>query len=210
MPTQTFALVPNGPKALTLSWGAFWKNFTVSVNGQQVATLSSDELKAGKDVALPDGSTLRVHLKQGFGNAGLALTRNGQPLPGASNDPNAMVRNAAYLLYFIAALNAVLGAGVLAFGVKALEQLGFGPVNLALGFIFALAGYFTLQRSLVALVLAMGLYALDYVAGFVMLVAEGGKPGVGGIFIRIFFLIVLARGVTGIRALKAEAATPAA
>lgn len=209
MPQQTFALEPNGPKRLTLSWGAFWKNFTVSLDGQQVAALSPDEVKGGKDVPLPDGSTLRVHLKQGFGNAGLELTRNGQPLPGAANDPQSMVKSAAYLLYFLAALNALLGMAAVAFDVEALQNMGIGVFSIVLGFIFAVGGYFTMQRSLVALVLATALYAIDGVGGLILAVAEGARPGVGGIIMRVFFLIVLARGITGLRALKAEKA-PAA
>jgi hypothetical protein len=120
-----------------------------------------------------------------------------------------MVRNSAHLLYFIAGLNAVLGAVALAFDIEVLQNLGIGVSGLILGFVFAVAGYFTLQRSLVALVLAMGLYAIDYIAGVAVAISEGGAPGVGGLFVRVFFLIVLARGVTGIRALKAERA-PAA
>ena len=209
MPSQSFAFEPNGPKRLTLSWGAFWKNFTVAVDGQQVAEVSPAELKAGKDVALPDGSTLRVHLKQGFGNAGLELTRNGQPLPGAVNDPASMVKNAAYLLYFLAALNAVVGAAAVAFHVKVLENIVIGVGNIIFGFIFAVAGFFTMRRSLVALILAMALYAVDGVASLVMAAEAAGRPGVGGIFVRVFFLIILARGVTGIRALKAKQAAPA-
>jgi hypothetical protein len=209
MPSQTYAFEPNGPKRLTLSWGAFWKNFTVSVDGQQVATLTPVEVKTGKDVPLPDGSTLRVHLKQTFGNAGLELTRNGQPLPGANNDPASMVKNAAYLLYFLATLYAVLGAAALAFHIAVLENLGIGLGNIIIGFLFAVAGFFTMQRSLVALVLGISLYAIDGIAGFVISVQEGGQPGVGGIFVRVFFIIVMVRGVTGIRALKAQK-TPAA
>jgi len=209
MPSQSFAFEPNGPKRLTLSWGAFWKNFTVAVDGQQVAEVSPAELKAGKDVALPDGSTLRVHLKQGFGNAGLELTRNGQPLPGAVNDPASMVKNAAYLLYFLAALNAVVGAAAVAFHVKVLENIVIGVGNIIFGFIFAVAGFFTMRRSLVALILAMALIAVEVVASLVMATEAAGQPGVGGIFLRVGFLIFLARGVTGIRALKAKQAAPA-
>lgn len=210
MPSQTFALEPNGPKRLTLSWSAFWKNFTVTLDSQQVGALTPDELKAGKDVALPDGSTLRVHLKQGFGNAGLELTRNGQPLPGAANDPVSMVKSAAYLLYFLAALNALLGAAAVAFNVEVLLANGIGVFSIILGFIFAVCGFFTMQRSLVALIMAIALYGLDAIATLGMAVSAGGKPGVGGIIMRVFFIIVLARGVTGMRALKAEARSPAA
>lgn len=210
MPSQTFALEPNGPKRLSLSWGAFWKNFTVALDGQQVGALTPDELKAGKDLPLPDGSTLRVHLKQGFGNAGLELSRNGKPLPGAANDPVSMVKGAGYLLYFLAALNALLGAAAVALNIEVLLANGIGVASIVLGFIFAVCGYFTMQRSLVALVIAIVLYSLDAVATLAMAVGAGGKPGVGGIIMRVFFIIVLARGVTGLRTLKAEAKSPAA
>jgi hypothetical protein len=209
MPSQTFALEPNGPRRLTLSWSAFWKNFTIALDGQQVGALTPDELKAGKDVLLPDGSTLRVHLKQGFGYAGLELSRNGKPLPGAANDPMSMVKGAGYLLYFLAALSALLGAAAVALDVEVLLANGIGVANIVVGFIFAVCGYFTMQRSLVALIIAIVLCSLDAVATLANTVAAGGMPGIGGIM-RVFFIIVLARGVTGMRALKAEAKSPAA
>ncbi|MEW6433916.1 MAG: hypothetical protein AB1730_20645 [Myxococcota bacterium] len=210
MPSQTFALEPNGPKRLTLSWSAFWKNFTVSLDGKQIGALTPDELKAGKDVPLPDGSTLYVHLRRGFGNTGLELSRNGQPLPGAANDPASMVKNAAYLLYFLAALNALLGAAAVAFNVEVLQVNGVGLFSIALGFVFAVCGFFTMQRSLAALITAIALYGLDAIATLFSAVTAGGQPGAGGIIMRVFFIIVLARGVTGLRALKAQAKSPAA
>jgi hypothetical protein len=214
MPSQTFALEPNGPRRLTLSWSGFWKNFTIALDGQQVGALTPGELKAGKDVLLPDGSTLQVHLKQGFGNVGLELSRNGKPLPGAANDPMSMVKVAGYLLYFLAALNALLGAAAVALDVEVLLANGIGVASIVLGFIFAVCGYFTMQRSLVALIIAIVLYSLDAVAMLATAVAAGGSTGfggiIGGIMMRVFFIIALACGVTGMRALKAEAKSPAA
>jgi hypothetical protein len=209
MPSQSFALVPNGPKSLTLSWKLFWKDFTVTLDGRPVATLTPDEVKSGKEIALPDGSRLHIHFKQGLGNNGLQLLRNGQPLPGAQNDPHTMVKNAAYLLYFIAALNVLLGAAVVAFDVRALADLGFGWANIVQGFLFAVGGFFTMQRSQVALILSIAMYVLDYVATFLLTISEGGKPAAGGIVVRIIFTVVLIRGLSGIRQLKAGAPTAA-
>ncbi len=205
MPRHAYAFEPNGTKRLELSWGLFWKNFTISLDGQQVATLQPADVKQGHEVPLPDGTTLRVQLKRGFANAGLEVLRNGQPLPGTSTDPATQVKTAGYVLYFLGAVHSLVGAVALAFDVRILLKLGFGLSTIGFGFVFALSGFFTLKRSQAALITGITLYALDYVVGLVWSLAAGGRPSLGGIGVRILFIVIMARGIGGIRALKARA-----
>ena len=100
----------DGPKRLEMSWGGFWKDFTVKLDGVAVLTANgSSELKAGRSARLPDGSTLEVRLETGFGKNGLAVTRNGQPLPGSSTDPESLVKVAGAVVYVLAGLNFLFG-----------------------------------------------------------------------------------------------------
>lgn len=210
MPKNSFALEAGAPKRLELSWGFAWSNFTVSFDGQEVGRIDKKALEGVNGFRLPDGSELTVQLKKGFGGPQLSVLRNGQPLPGSATDPEALVKAAAYLLFFLAALNAVLGVVALAFDVKVLLDLGMGIGSLVVGVVYSLLGFFTLKQSRVALGIAIALYVLDGVATLAMSVGAGGQPAVGGIVMKVFFTILLVRGFKAIGELKAkQAAVPA-
>ncbi|HZS39221.1 MAG TPA: hypothetical protein VFF06_20460 [Polyangia bacterium] len=201
------AFEKKGPKRLELSWSGFWKNFTAKVDGQTVLTANGQsDIKAGRSATLADGSTLSVRLKTGFGNAGLEVLRDGQPLPGTSTDPATQLKLAGGIVYFLAGLNALIGVIALVFDVAFLkENFGYGP--LVMGAIFAVLGYFTNKRSMAALIVAIVLYGLDGVITLGMQFAAAGSghtPNVGFIFMRVIFIIAMIRGVNAITQLRKE------
>ncbi|MGZ3461319.1 MAG: hypothetical protein ACXU86_22745, partial [Archangium sp.] len=104
MAKTQLALEAGGPKRLALSWGMAWKNFQVTLDGQQVGTVSGGqkELKEGVEFRLPDGSLLHIQLDRSFTNTELRVLRNGVPVPGSASDPAQRVKNGAYLLYLLA------------------------------------------------------------------------------------------------------------
>jgi hypothetical protein len=197
MPKKLLSLESNAPKRLELSWRAMWKEFTVKLDGTPILTADgSGDLKAGKSVTLPDGATLAVKLETGFGKQGLVVTRNGVPLPGSSTDPETLMKTAGGIVYAIAALNAIVGVIAWVFDVRFLkENFGYGPLVVAA--LFAVLGYFTMKRSLAALIAAIVIYALDglLTLGFQMSeAAPGHTPNVGFIFVRVIFLMAMIRG----------------
>jgi hypothetical protein len=195
MATTKLALEPGGPKRLELSWGMFWKNFRVTLDGQQVLAVEGGqkELKQGVELRLPDGSDLSIKLVQGAMNVELQVLRNGQPLPGSSSDPAQRVQSAAYMLYFLAGLNTLLGVIAMLVNSEVLEGLGMGIGSIIFGAIVATLGFFTSRRSRVAPLLAIVLYVADTLYSFAAAIEAGGKPGVAGIFIRIFICWTLWR-----------------
>lgn len=203
MPNQKYALERNGPKRLEISWGGFWKDFTAKVDGQVVGTWTKDELNSGKEVTLPDGSTLKVHLRRvGLGQE-LQLLRNGQPLPGSGSDPVQLVKTAAGVVYFLAAAQAVLGVVAIVGDVQLLIDLGMGIPSIIIGVILGVLGFFTMQRSRIALGLAMALYTL----GFVLTIATGveaGRAPTGGIIVYIIFISAMFRGFKAMGTLQAQ------
>ncbi len=206
MPTQRFALAPDGPKRLRLTWSGSLKDFTVFVDEKSVAQLSPDDVKAGRDVALPEG-TLHVQFKPQFAGSALRLTLNGQPVPGAANHPGTAVDQATFVLYFVAALNAVFGVVALFGHFSVLDSMGFGVGSVVVGGLYAVAGFFTSKRSQLALLAGTLLYVLDGVGGLVWSVSQGARPGIGGIFVRVVITVALFRGIKAIRELKAKPAS---
>jgi hypothetical protein len=210
MPTKQFALEDGGEKRVEVSWKGIWKNFELKCDGQVIARAENqNQLKNGVSGKLPDGSQLEAKLETGFGNAGLKLFRDGDPLPGSAGDPLVRIKTAAGVVYFIAGLNLLIGAGGLLFGIKFLEEFGVGAIIFAV--LFAVLGFFSMKRSRVALVLAIVLFAAD--AAFTLFAnieASGGRPpNIGFIFVRVFLIIAMVNGVKAMGELKTQSA-PAA
>jgi hypothetical protein len=205
MPTRTFALEKDGPERVQVEWQGNFKDLEVRVDGVLLGSFeNAKELKAGQTFPLEDGSRLEVSLKSAaLGFPELTLLRNGQPLPGSAADPAQRVGAAAGMIFFVAALNALLGLVAVAFNVQFLQSIGLGIGSLFVGAIYGALGYFVKQRSVVALGLAVGLFVLD---GLAMLAFQppGRTPPVGGLVARIFLLIPMIMGFPALQALKAE------
>ncbi|MGC4116283.1 MAG: hypothetical protein QM765_17250 [Myxococcales bacterium] len=152
---------------------------------------------------LPDGGVLRLSFKQSFfGGGGLLIEKDGEPLPGSAGDPLTAVKTAAYIIYFLAALNLVIGVVGMVVKSEFLESMGVGIFSVISAAVFAVLGFFTFRRSLVALIIAIVLYAADAIVSVGMAAAAGGKPGVGGIIMRIFFLAAMVKGAQAMLELK--------
>ncbi len=192
-------------KALELSWKGMYKNVTVSLDGSQVGVIPDlKALSAGQEFRLIDGSTIKVQLVNKFMSPELQVTRNGLPLPGSSSDPQTRLKNAYLMVYFIAGLNLVLGFISALFNVEFLQSIGIGSFSIIYGLVFLVLGFFVQRRSAVALILAIVLFALDGILGFVLAVAGGTNPGTAGMVARIFLLIPMVQGIGAIKALKSK------
>ena len=194
MATMKLALEQGGPKRLELSWGMSWKNLRVLFDGQQVGADPGGEkaFKQGFQFRLPDGSDLSIQLVQVALTPEVRVLRDGQPLPGSASDPAQQVQSAAHLLFFLAALNAVLGVVALAFDIEFLQQqLGMGVGSIAFGAILATLGFFTYRRSRVAPLLGIVLYIADFL--FILYEGKGSgrPPPIGGMFVRFFIVMTL-------------------
>jgi hypothetical protein len=197
MAKKTLALEPGGPQRLELSWGMSWKNFQVTLDGKPVGTVSGGqkELKQGVEFPLPDGSTLDIQLSQNFMNVELRVLRNGVPVPGSASDPEQRVRNAAYMLYFLAGLNTLLGVVAMLINSELLEGMGVGLGNILFGAVVAVLGFFTYRRSRVATVLAILLYAADSFYTLASYGESGRSPPAAGFVFRIYIIYALVQAV---------------
>ena len=203
MPKQQLALDPGGPKRLVISWKGMWKSLTVSLDGRELGVIPDKAtLKAGQDFPLPDGSLLHVQLLQKPFQVELQVLRNGQPLPGSASDPGGKLKLAYGVIFFVAALNILLGVVAETTGSDIMKTIGLGIQSVIVGAVFLLLGVFVVKRSLAALVIAIVLFAVDAVATFVLVISAGGQPAIGGIVMRVFLLYGMAQGIPAIRALK--------
>jgi hypothetical protein len=203
MPTQRYALEPNGAPRLEVSWKWNFKDVVVKLDGIEVGRIATPaELKLGREFALVDGSTLRVQLNSQLHTKELMLTRNGAPLPGSSTHPETVVKTAAGLLGVIAAFTAAISIFRMWSGAEMAEEVG----TLVEAAIYGLLAWRVMNRSLIALWIAILLYFADTVFSLMEVVETGKGSGAHGIVWRVIVFIALARAISAIRELRASAA----
>ena len=106
------------------------------------------------------------------------------------------VRNASVALYIVGGLTVLLGLTAELARVNLLLQLfGSGWAVAAEGLVLIVLGYFTMRGSLVALGIAIALYAVDAILSLV-------TGGISGVWIRALVLFFLIQGFTALRELK--------
>lgn len=199
MPKQTFAFESGGPKRLVIEWKGMFKNTTITVDGVQLATIPDQKaLVAGKEVKLRDGGKLKVQLVSSFSGSELQVLRNGKPVPGSETSPEARVRTAAYVLYFLAALGIVAGTISLFVESRILGILGVGWYNILFGAVYLILGLLTKRNSIGALVLAVVVFSGDALSSILLGAAKGYEPSVYGLLMRVFFLIPMVQGIRAI------------
>jgi len=202
VPDKQFPLEPGGAPRLLVSWRGALKDLSFSLDGQPLAAFDdSKELKEGRRLALPDGSTLEVRVASPFGFPELLLTRDGEPVPGSSGDP--AVRHAAawHVVAAVAVLNVVVGLLVEATGADFLRGIGAGWPSVFAGLVYGGLAWLVRGRSIVALGIAIALFVVDGAFVLVSAAKAGGTPPIGGLFVRVFLLIPMIRGVPALREL---------
>ncbi|MFN8419288.1 MAG: hypothetical protein U0528_08605 [Anaerolineae bacterium] len=206
MATQQLAFERGGEKRVELSWDFNWRNFTIKLDNQLIGTIEGGmkAIKEGRDFTLPDGSTLHVGLKPlSSGVSALAVMHNGKVLPGSAADPVRRLRNAYWIIYILAATILFVGLGSLFSGTPDTTSwivFGAGLVLLALG-------YFTAQRSTVALLAAILLLLAGAIYGFYDAVAMASQvqiPAIIRVLGALSTLYFLWLGLGAIKELKQE------
>jgi hypothetical protein len=88
--------------------------------------------------------------------------------------------------------------------------MGMGLGSIITGAIMGILGFFTMQRSRIALILAMVLLAADGILTVAMVAGNGHSPPIGGIIMRVFFLTAMWRGFKAMGELKKQEQTATA
>lgn len=204
MPTKTYALEKEAPQNLTLTWNRKFDPLVVTHEGREIGTSHGvDAVKAGQIFTLNDGSKLSVKLETGFAGGGLFLWRDGVAVPGSAADPYTNIKVAAYITYFVAVVNCVLGILAVATSSETLASMGAGIGGIIEGLVFGLLGFFTFRGSLVAVSAALALYVIDWISLFVFAAGPGPSPSpAAGLIMRIIFIFALGKGVMSANELR--------
>jgi hypothetical protein len=213
MPSKRYSLERKSPKVLEVNWNYGWKNTTVRLHGDVVGLIpDKTSLKAGSDLNLSDGSTLRIQLQRDK----LHISRNGSPLPDTPADP-VMKYKYGYQALFVIGISTLIYA-VMFTSTKTVP----GRVNIQFiigvvtGIVFTILALFVwLENSATALGIAMLLYGLDTLLVLIdiFLVIGSHNPSLAAqylpkeilwIFWHIVYLRFMWQGFDGLNALAHE------
>jgi hypothetical protein len=205
---KKFALQKGEDKRLEISWKGRWKSIAVKLDNREVGTIPGKaQMLEGRDFDLPDGSRLRVQLKNiSFMTQVLTLYRNDEPLPGSKADPQNRLSVAYRSIFFIAAVGLLFGAMIEILQVKAFRDVGYGVFTLIYGAAFIVLGLLVRKRSMPALTIAMIILSADTVYIFYLFIALIGTNDAGRflwpLIIRFALLLWMWPGFAAIRELK--------
>ncbi len=110
MPTKRYDFENSGSERLEVTWG--WTVFTpctIRLDGYVITTFPTRELQAGKNIRLPDGSSLSLKV---VGLGSLQVLRNGKLLPGSVSERPRMVVGYIIFLYAVGGIGGLVGIGV--------------------------------------------------------------------------------------------------
>ena len=204
MPKRTYALAEGGPKRLELAWKFNWKDLVVKLDGQQIGgPFSKSDLEQQALVTLPDGHILGVKLDRSLHQVDLHVHLDGKPLPGSASHPQTQVKGAYGAIFFIAGVNIILGIGALVFGWQVLTDIGGGIGSVIYGAVFLALGMFVMmQRSRIALGIALALFILDSALILYSSFSTPDKPGFHGLIMRVVIVVLMFRGFGAISELE--------
>lgn len=209
MPTKIYYLDAARTDAITAEWGFFlYRNFTVHYAGALLPAINPEaKIAQGRQYRLPDGRIFSVQLKENNYPQALELLIDGQPVPGSSTHPQEQTKQAWYLLLVLGVLNIGLGLFTEFGQVEVLRELGLGWGSLVEGVAFVALGWLGYyRRSGPAFTIAFVLLVLDGIVSIGSAVATSHSPALGGLFMRIFFCLIVFRGMKAARQLRDEEA----
>jgi hypothetical protein len=204
MTTERYVL-PNGGE-LIVSWEKGWKNTTVQVEGQTVASINKKkELTAGRRVQLVEDGIVLVQLIESklFPTLSkLQLLCDGKALPGSKTENEVRFKDAFGCVFLIAAITILVG--ILMLGDS--PQQGY--ITVSTGIIYLVLGYFVRRMSGLALIIMIGVYIIDGLAAVFSLIGEGSPASIiiGLVFLKALAFPLLIPGVSAIQALKRQSA----
>jgi hypothetical protein len=200
MNTNTFSL-ENGKRLEVISERG-WKNVSVKLDNELIATIPNPrDIKAGKDIQLPDGGILNLHVFQSkllSSSTSLQVLVNGKRIKDSGTEDEIKYKDATGCVFTIAILSLLFG--LFFFSISPFS----GFITIGAGVLYLALGYFVKQKSETALIIAIAAYTLDTLIFVVNLAGQGasGRSVIGGLAIRILALSILIPGVTAIKNMK--------
>ncbi len=196
MPKQILRLDPNEDPRLELEWGGYMRDFQVRLDGKLVGHITGGQraLVKGEKIELPDGSLLKIRLKNMGAVEELQVLRDGKPLPGSASDPLNQYSAAVRVAFLWGLFSIVAGGLFFLLDSAILPSLTLHPLSWLIGIAFVVCSVGMARRFPAVGWLAVALLVVDTVLGvnymrqmdaYVLFVTAAS------LFLRLFILLRL-------------------
>ncbi len=202
MSKMEYSLEAGGTKRLEMSYEGNFNNCKIRLDGNEIGSIANfGDLRAGREFSLPDGSMLQIQLIKHFIFPYIQILRNGRILPSAQDDAAKMLGYAYKFIFLIGGVSFAIGlVGILRLPLKIVPAGGW--LSLLAGIVFIILGFLVTRRSIIALTIAAGLFAIG------TLTVIFWHPGMSGwgvalsTIFRIFLLFGIIQGYSAIKVLN--------
>jgi hypothetical protein len=198
-----YALDQGGPRRLEVSWKGNWNEVTVRLDDNVVGMIADiEQLKEGRDFQLEDGTSLKVQLKHKSFFPFISILKDGQPLPSPGPEPAKRLGYAYKITFLIGAANILLGLIGSPFQATSLNLSVSSIWPVVIGCLFLVLGFFIMRRSMAALAIAVGIFAIDLVLAIISPPDLPRLLLVASFVFRILILFTMIQGFGAIMALR--------
>ncbi|MEN6306194.1 MAG: hypothetical protein ABFD91_00435 [Anaerohalosphaeraceae bacterium] len=198
-----YALEPGGAKRLELLWEHNRSKCQLKLDGRDIGTFTdTEQLKAGQDVLLEDGTRLTVQLTGRVKLLPFEVMRDGHPLLSSLPPASKRLSSVWQLMFVIGVVNVIAGLTGARFGPIFREISAAGWASVGIGIVYAVLALFVMRKSKTALWIALGLFGLGTIA-FPFLVHMSLWIVVVVMVFRLFLMMVLFNGFAAIDEMKA-------
>lgn len=201
MPVKTFFLSSEKDESITVKWKGGWKQTTITSEGNEIGAFKNQkELKQGKEFQLDENRKLSVKLK-GLIYPDLELLINGNVIEGSPADPKMQLKQVFNFAVSIGGLNVFVGLLSELLMLDFLLNIGIGIESIIYGGLIILLAFGVKKKSMISLVLIVGLIILDIIGSFWLSMDSDVNP-TNGVVVKVFFLIFLFKGFGAIKKIK--------
>lgn len=204
MPSKKYFLDDTKTNQIQLIWKGAYRETQVLYNDQPMATLTRDEITAGKSIPLPDGRNLDLKLDVGF-FAALNVKIDGRHVPGTQGDPVYQLKQIFYLFIFLGILNIGLGLFFALADLRIDNVAEIGYTQVAIGAVYILLGYFISKGNMLSLIVAAILMFADLVMAAMY---SAQTKSTAPIILKVMIMIFILRGFKYMKEYNAQKDMP--
>jgi len=188
---------------IKLQWKEHWCDITIDLDGKNIGEFyKKDFLLKGYDWSLDTETTLCFKLIPRFKTYDLQVTCNSDQIVQLLTDPEDIIKVSYSAVFTIAFLNLIIGIRSVIFPVNSFKGGNFSIGFLFFGYLLAILGIFIRKKSIVALIISIGVWLLDTIFFLVASALSENEFKWALLFFSIYCLAYLFEALKVIKVLK--------
>ncbi len=200
MPKKVFYLNEEETETIEIRWKFNWKSFKAYYQGEFVGEMNGvKELQKGGAFKLVDNRELSFKLEGKF-SPELVVLLDGIVVPGSSSDPHERLGQAVKLGVFVGGFTILSSVLAEVYALDFFVKRGLDWYSAAIGLVIIILSVGAFKKFAWSIWLIILIIIVDAIASL-YLNAESGNNPVNGLFLKVFIIYYLYRGIRAIKAI---------